>query len=144
MTPRLLAWLRPNLNLVGVFVKWHWSSRPSKLIFYIFTLCGMWIKIMREIATKYNLWHPNCIDVQYEQYQQCECLTNQHTGESELLCSKLEWGSQWFCVMFRERADYCTLVMEKAPAAVIGITSGQMWDLLTVQLLGFSPCLSVN
>ena len=88
---------------------WQWPvivfRRPSKLIFYIFTLCGMWIKIMRETATKYNLCHPNCNDVQYEQYQQCEGLTNQHTGESELLWSKHVWGSQWFWVMFRVKAD---------------------------------------
>ena len=33
--------------------------------------------------------------------------------------------------------------MEKAPAAVVGIAK-QMWDVLTVQLLGFSSWLSTN
>ena len=45
--------------------------------------------------------------------------------------------------MFSVIAYYCTLVMEKAPAAVVGIAK-QMWDVLTVQLLGFSSWLSTN
>ena len=121
MAPRLLAWLRPNLNLVGFFREvtvgfWQWPvivfRRPSKLIFYIFTLCGMWIKIMRETATKYNLCHPNCIDVQYEQYQQCECLTNQHTGESELLWStiSMEWAWMRFTVILSDVQSKSRLV----------------------------------
>ena len=158
MAPRLLAWLRPNLNLVGFFREvtvgfWQWPvivfRRPSKLIFYIFTLCGMWIKIMREIATKYNLCHPNCIDVQYEQYQQCECLTNQHTGESELLWStiSMEWAWMRFTVILSDVQSKSRLVHTCHGES----SSSCCWDRKRADARSadcstpwFPPCLSVN
>ena len=132
---------------------WQWPvivfRRPSKLIFYIFTLCGMWIKIMRETATKYNLCHPNCIDVQYEQYQQCECLTNQHTGESELLWStiSMEWAWMRFTVILSDVQSKSRLVHTCHGES----SSSCCWDRKRADARSadcstpwFPPCLSVN